>query len=245
MHEASLYESNCFVTLTYADEHLPAHGSLRKRDFVLFMKRLRLSIAPARVRYFHCGEYGAVTSRPHYHVLLFGYDFPDKRPWTVRNGLQVFRSEKLESLWSFGNTEIGSVTFESASYVARYVVDKITGSAAEAHYSRVDLATGEVIRVESEYSTMSRRPGIGAGWFAKYGKEVYPADSVVARGRLMKPPRFYDGQFEIVDPEGFSAVKRDRERKRRASAGDATEERLVDREICASAQLATYRKDEL
>jgi hypothetical protein len=40
-HESQLYPQNCFITLTFDNEHLNVDGSLVKRDYVLFMKRLR------------------------------------------------------------------------------------------------------------------------------------------------------------------------------------------------------------
>src|SRR4051794_29862641 len=40
-HEAKLHEENCFITLTYAPEHLPPGGTLVVKDFQDFMKRLR------------------------------------------------------------------------------------------------------------------------------------------------------------------------------------------------------------
>lgn len=41
IHEASMYDNNCFITLTYSPENLPPDGGLRKKHFQLFMKRLR------------------------------------------------------------------------------------------------------------------------------------------------------------------------------------------------------------
>ena len=80
VHEASMHEDNCFITLTFDDDHL-GDGSLKVSDFQNFMKRLRQAIAPKKVRFFHCGEYGAKLSRPHHHACLFGFDFPDKVLW--------------------------------------------------------------------------------------------------------------------------------------------------------------------
>lgn len=243
MHEASLHELNCFVTLTYSDAKLPDYGSLCKRDFQLFMKRLRARFPDAPIRFFHCGEYGSRSNRPHYHALLFGFDFPDKVFHSARNGMPVWRSATLEELWPDGLSEIGSVTFESAAYVARYVVDKVTGEAADAHYSVVDGETGEIVKIEPEYCTMSRRPGIGRGWFEQFGAEVYPEDGVVVRGHLQKPPRYYDVAFELGDPLGFCRVRRERERKRREE--ENTPERLQVREQVAKAKLTLLRRDAL
>lgn len=50
MHEASLYDKNCFVTLTYDEDYCPE--SLIPEHFVLFMKRLRKRYG-AGIRFFH------------------------------------------------------------------------------------------------------------------------------------------------------------------------------------------------
>lgn len=230
VHEASLHERNCFLTLTLSDAHLPADGSLDKRVFQLFMKRLRKRFPHDKIRYFHCGEYGDQFGRPHYHCCVFGFDFPDKEVWTTRKGFTVWRSPALEELWTLGNSEIGSVTFESAAYVARYIMKKITGPNADAYYE------GRL----PEYTTMSRRPGIGAEWFKQFGKEVYPADSVIMRGREMKPPRFYDDLYELQDRDGALEVARKRRAKRRLE--DETPERLEVIEQCVAARLTRLER---
>lgn len=40
-HESQMHHVSCFLTLTYDPEHLPACGSLDKRDLQLFWKALR------------------------------------------------------------------------------------------------------------------------------------------------------------------------------------------------------------
>lgn len=236
MHEASLYDENCFITLTYDDEHLPGNCSLDKGAFPKFMKRLRRRVNE-RVRYYHCGEYGDRFGRPHLHALLFGWDFRDKVPWSVRGKMQTWRSGFLEELWPFGQSEIGSLTFESAAYVARYVMKKRTGVNAWMSYQEVNLESGELSDPrEPEYSTMSRRPGIGKPWLDKYMCEVYPSDGVVMRGRLMKPPRYYDLAYELVDAAGALEVSRERRRARRRE--DETPERLAVRKQVAEARLS-------
>lgn len=199
-HEASLHEDNCFVTLTFKDECLPPGGSLDGKVFQDFMKRLRFRFGSG-IRFFHCGEYGEKFGRPHHHACLFNFDFGDKEIWRkTREGFPIWRSASLEELWPFGQSEIGSVSFESAAYVARYITKKVTGESAEAHYG------GR----KPEFVTMSRRPGIGKGWFDVFKSDVYPSDEVVLRGRVMRPPKYYDGQFELAYPSDFCDVKRKR-----------------------------------
>ena len=184
-HEASLYQDNCFITLTYSDEHLPSDKSLHVEHFQKFMKRLRKRFGEG-VRYYHCGEYGEKYMRPHYHACLFNFDFPDKKIWKENNGNRLYVSESLSELWPFGFVTIGDVTFESAAYVARYIMKKVNGDLAESHYERVDWETGEVYQLKPEYTTMSRRPGIGSNWFAKFKDDIFPQDYVVINGKKLK-----------------------------------------------------------
>jgi hypothetical protein len=234
------------LTLTYDDDYLPACG-LQKSDFQKFMKRLRKEFVHApscrcgigcvsRIRFYHCGEYGAMYGRPHYHALLFGFDFPDKRDEAMRRGYPVWRSPALERLWPFGISEIGTVTFDSAAYVARYLLKKL--DTATNPYVLVDEDTGVVTDQNPEYATMSRRPGIGKPWFEKYREEVYPLDQVFSRGFFMKPPRAYDLWFEMVDAgESLEVARR---RRRRGAAVDRTVERLIARDKVTQARVGRY-----
>ena len=240
MHEAQMHESSWFVTLTYDDDHLPEWGSLRKKDFQGFINKLRKARRGIRVRYFHCGEYGDETMRPHYHAALFGVAFPDMQFYMHRGEHRVWHSEELTDLWGKGLTEIGSLTFESACYIARYVTKKINGKRAESHYTRLDPETGELRRIEQEYATMSRRPGIGAGWYDRYKDEVYPSDEVVSRGRAMRPPRYYDKKLEESDPDLYKAVRKVRRANR--DKQNQTEDRLHVREVCTLARTKLFQQ---
>lgn len=193
--ESKLWRHNCFVTLTYDDEHLPSGGTLVREDLQKFLKRLRVGLSRSNSvyapRYFGCGEYGEQSARPHYHLILFNCRFDDQKHYSTRNGYDVFTSEKLQRYWKLGRTEIGSVTFESAAYVARYCVGKITGDAAEAHYR------GRL----PEFAAMSLKPGIGYNHFIRFRTDIYPNDFVVANGQKMAPPRYYDELLERFYPD--------------------------------------------
>lgn len=207
MHEASLHDENSFLTLTYDDNNLPVGGSLNKSHFQDFMKRLRKSIEPKRVRYYHCGEYGENFGRPHYHALLFGYRPGDLKYFSKKGENVCYTSQELSRVWPFGFSVVGDVTFESAAYVARYVMKKVTGPKAEVHYG------GRL----PEYTTMSRGSkklgtgGIGKGWFDKFKSDVYPRDGVVVRGHTSRPPRFYDNLLGREDPSTLALMKIKRE----------------------------------
>lgn len=198
VHEASMWKDNCFVTLTYNDRNLPkifGVPTLRPRDFVLFMKKLR-KVKPG-VRFLQAGEYGKL-GRPHHHAILFNCSFDsDKVIYGKRGDYKLYRSPTLERLWTCGFSSFGSVTFESAAYVARYTLKKVSGSRRGFR--------------EDEYCTMSRNPGIGASWFNKFVGDVFPSDEVVTRGGIIgKPPRYYDELYRRLNPVGYADVKRRR-----------------------------------
>lgn len=117
MAEAQKYSQNCFITLTYAKSPI----WLQKRDLQLFFKRLRKAIYPAKIKYFACGEYGTLKHRPHYHCIVFGYDFEDKYLWSKSpKGYPIFRSNTLEKIWTAGNSTVQAVTIDSCAYCALY-----------------------------------------------------------------------------------------------------------------------------
>ena len=210
-NEASLYDQNCFVTLTYSPENLPENGTLVPRDVQLFLKRLRKKYGD-KIRFFSCGEYGDNFGRPHYHLCLLNFDFPDKKIFRkTQRGDLIYRSDSLEKLWPYGHSEIGQVTFESAAYCARYITKKVTGKNAEAHYTRLDVETGELITKHPEFTNMSRRPGIGAPWLKQFSRDVYTHDALVIRGGTkVPPPRYYNNQYEVQNPEHYSQIKSNR-----------------------------------
>jgi hypothetical protein len=229
VHEAQLYEQNSFITLTYDDEHLPYGGTLVKKHFQDFMKRLRKHIYPRKVRYYHCGEYGDQLKRPHYHACLFNVDFSeDKVLFSERDGNLLYTSETLQVLWPYGFSTVGDLTFESAAYCARYVLKKVTGKNHDDHYLRCD-EDGVAFWLEPEYTTMSRRPGIGKDWYDKYKSDVFPSDEVPVPGSgvFKKVPRYYEALLESEDPDAYEQIKEERKAFRLEHAGEYSPDRLM------------------
>ncbi len=232
MHEAQMHEKNSFLTLTYATEHLPRDGSLDVRDWQKFAKRTRKKMGP--FRFYHCGEYGELNGRPHYHALLFGLDFSeDRKVFKIHRGNNLYRSKLLEDLWPYGHATIGKLTFESAAYVARYVMKKVTGDQASTHYQ------GK----KPEYTTMSRRPGVGTTWYKKYRDETYNWDSVIVNTKETRPPKFYDNMYEIEEPEKYFAITAKRIQAAKKHADNNTPERLEVRERIQEIKSDRYKRD--
>lgn len=267
VHEASLYENNAFVTLTLSDEKYPADGSGSLRQIQLFMMRLRKMIYPARVRFVAVSEYGSKGWRLHYHLILFGYDFADKYIWGQSpNGHWRFRSATLEKLWtdpkdgvSYGHCELGSVTPESCAYVGKYVLKKVGGSVASKHYLKPHAVTGQLVRLRPEFSTMSKKPGLGSGWFDKFECDAFPSDSLRLGNRSVRVPRYYDRKLkgrslspdsrpdDLVPKDDLTPIRR----KRRVNArkpsvvANSTPERLATRAEVLRLKLASRQSGEL
>lgn len=234
IHEASLWPENSFVTLTYRDSALPYDGSLVKKHFQDFMKRLRESLAwrdendkkhYRTLRYYMCGEYGEKLSRPHYHALLFNYWPADCQLWKISNGSALYTSDSLESLWGHGICAIGEVTHESAGYCARYASKKITGRKAYDYYQR-ETDDGTRVWLQPEYAEQSRRPGIGGDWYDRFKGDIFPDDFVVIENGKYKTPRYYSDKYEIENPEEFERIKARRIANAEKHADNNTPERL-------------------
>jgi len=251
MHEASLHDDNCFITLTYNSENIPSDGGLVKADFQKFMKRLRKRFPDKKIRYFMCGEYGDNSNRPHYHAVLFGFTFNDCILATRSNsGFDVYTSPTLESIWGLGFVTVGSVTFESCAYVARYVMKKINGPLANQidpdtglkPYDRFDSLTGEIVEVIPEYCAMSRRPGIAHDWIMKYATDCYPKGFTTINGVQVGLPRYYDQVIESEQPELFAPVKEARIQAAYDNSDENSESRLRQKLIVKEAQNSQLKR---
>lgn len=158
----------CFLTLTYEK----TDGSLHVDDVQRFIKRLRKRIAPLKVRYFLCGEYGSKGLRPHYHLVLFGFRPSDMVIFREKDNL--YTSSMIDEIWRSDQTmpstrvpgfhSIGDITFDSLIYVAKYL-------------QKLSKHPDGTVR---PFTIMSRRPGIAlsrlhhsdSGVFYIHGKKI-------------------------------------------------------------------------
>lgn len=233
VHEAKLHERNCFVTLTLAEHQV----SLDHRQWVLFAKRARRKLGP--FRFFMAGEYGELNARPHYHACLFGVDFDDKvSHGRSPGGAKLYTSETLTALWGLGWTSLGEVTFQSAAYVARYVMKKITGGSADAHYQgRVP----EYCRCSTGGRSGLR--GLGYGWFDRYGgSDVAPTGSVLVNGVRSSPPRYYRKLLREKFPLSYRLSQYDQAVKRDALERDDAPDRLEAKAKVLDARLGLLKR---
>lgn len=244
VHEASLYDDNCFITLTYNNDNVPIDGGLNYSHFQLFMKRLRKRFPNDTIRFYMCGEYGENYGRPHYHACLFGFNFPDRVLHSrTGSGFFIYTSRILESLWSYGFSSVADFSFESAAYVARYVMKKITGQAAKRHYEVLDEMTGEIYNRSPEFCRMSLKPGIGARWWDKFGQsDVVPRDKVVINGVESTVPRYYDKLLRRYNLLQYDDAKTRRALDNYSRRDDNTDARLSVKEQVVKARLSKLHR---
>lgn len=178
-HELNDWHDSCFITLTYDDYHLPHYlgdclypPTLRKRDLVLFLKRLRKTL-DRRIKYFCCGEYGAETQRPHYHLILFGVSDRDRDREAVMSCWQKCDWKVQE------NKSFGTVEFESIRYTAKYIFKQTSGKMRDLE---------EEFR-ERQFVIMSK--GLGKNWALRNREQIISNKSISVRGVMQSVPRYY------------------------------------------------------
>lgn len=232
-HENKMHDFSCFLTLTYDEEYLPEGNTLVKRDVQLFMKKLRKK-TKKKLKYYLSGEYGENLDRPHYHIILFGYDFPDRKYFKSIQGNRYYTSDELAEVWDKGHHLIGSVTFDSCAYVASYVTKKITGEMAKTHY-------GDRL---PEFSCISNRPGIGLSWLSAYKDDIFNGDGLVVTngGKKVRPARYYNDKLLIMDESEAEICRVKRLQLAKMLADDNTPERLDVKERIITHNRKNYRR---
>lgn len=242
MHEASLYDRNSFLTLTYRD---PAPLSLEVDHVQRFFKRWRERIRPQKLRYFLGGEYtefkeetGSPGGRPHWHAIVFGVDFADRKECGKSpSGELLYRSAVLESLWPYGFSSVGNVSFESAAYVARYSMKKLSGDGKHDYYDVIDPDSGEIFPRRKELMTCSK--GIGWNWLRLYWQDV-KRGRVVVRGHEANAPRYYMKKMRHLAVMDEVELERHQEAVKRFP--DSSPERLAAREAVIKARVGLLKR---
>lgn len=231
MHETELHKDNSFITLTYDDLHLPKGKTLVYKHYQQFMKDLRKT---HKVRFFMCGEYGENEQRPHYHAIIFGHAWrEDRYYWKKSKGKPLYRSPELERIWKWGDSTIGNVDPDSAAYVARYNLKKITGQQSEQHYRLVDQETGEITYRTPEFIKMSLKPGIGKDWLRLYWPDIKNGKTIF-KGTEGIAPKYYRNYLKKL--EIYKDIEDELQYQAFIHKGDNTPERRQDKEQVAIAR---------
>lgn len=201
-HEGKHHDRKIFLTLTYDDENLPQFGSLETRHLQLFIKRLRKAIAPIKIRYYACGEYGDTTRRAHYHAIIFGWEPTDGRLHSVgSSGDPLYVSKLISRLWTFGHHLYSPANEATFGYVARYSVKKQTGQTGKEVYKHLDDDTGELTQIKPPFAIMSLKPMIGADHLEKFKDDYLRLGSTIINGTRKPLPMAYVRKLKKSHPD--------------------------------------------
>lgn len=265
-HEARFVGVASFLTLTYDDAHLPwdtlrlsdagrrqalrwpnsvlpFRGSLRRRDVVLFMKRLRKALWEShavRVRAYVVGEYGGRNLRPHYHLCLFGFDFRDDRraAGESKQGHPMFTSAQLSALWGMGMCWVNEMGQEVAQYAAKYAL-KSQGERCELRMTR-----DGVVEIAPPFDGLPRGKALGLPWLDQFWSDVFPRGLVVLRGGVELPaPAAYMKVLKERDEDLFEAIAEQRSIEGLKRLEDFMPQRLEARQTVAHARASQSKRD--
>lgn len=218
------HEQNCFLTLTYENNPVRLH----KEHMQKFIKRLRKKIEPIKIRYFSCGEYGDRGLRPHYHIIIFGYDFADKQ--YVRKSasdIPIYESKELNELWPHGMAITQEANVNTIRYSAKYS-------------TKLKENLPNHLKKYPEFNTMSNDLGIKQA--LKKMDTYMMTDEIYIDGFSYKIPdillRKYAKDILQYDDENAKlftkAYKNNREQKRTVIEELKTRERLAQKKILHS-----------
>lgn len=216
MLETLCHSDNAFVTLTYADDTLPADLSLDPATLQRFLKRLRVRLN-YKVRYYAVGEYGDQSERPHYHLVLFGYATCLKGRSVYRRGRDhcCSQCDQIRVAWGLGNVSLGTVTTQSVGYVCGYMTknmrrtDDVRLKGRWPEFARMSLKPGigadalwEVADVDMRYGITDREGDVQVG--LRHGGTIRPYGRYLRRklremvGRDVKAPPFEDEELRAM-----------------------------------------------
>lgn len=181
MQQYKIADTAHFITLTYDTQNVPitqrGFMDLRKRDFQLFIKRLRKAQHRYNrgkngmpIKYYGVGEYGGKTMRPHYHAIMFNAEM-----------------ELIQPAWQLGSVHYGQVTEASVGYTLKYI------------------SKGRVIPLhknddrQKEFSLMSK--GLGMNYITMAMMRWHMADlenrmyCTLNDGKKVAMPRYYKNKL--------------------------------------------------
>lgn len=197
---------------------------LQPKDLTDFIKRLRSAFARGKyrvthedgstevltfpkndnIRFYACGEYGDKNQRPHYHLIVFNLNVPDKKfLFTNGAGSLNYTSDLIKSIWNKGLISLCPVTWETCAYTARYVMKKQKGPQSAEYYASQGLVP--------EFVRMSRNPGIARDYYEQHKWDIYWYDSIYLKKgekvEKVRPSRYYDKLFDIDEHEYLEKLK--------------------------------------
>ena len=182
-HELIETEGNkaIYFTMTYRPEDLRITakvkevkkdklGTIWREDVNKFIDRMKIKYG--KFRYMYCAEYGPVTWRPHYHMIIFGID------------VNEISREEIEERWKLGHVDKSElyVTDYCIQYVVGYISKKLKNGA-----KKVNSYKGN----NRQEPYMASSPGLGQKWCDKNVEEWSKTLKIGYEGAQVSVPRYY------------------------------------------------------
>lgn len=200
--EAIVSESAYFVTLTYEDEHLMYNGdgipSLSRWEIQTFIKKIRRENAKhtdAKLKYYIAGEYGDMTMRPHYHIIMFNLHNELKKDIKLKDGKIT---DVFTQIWKKGNTTIDECNMATLTYSTKYIMKQ-----------RKHRKAFQEVQLEPPFSLMSK--GLGLNWLTpEMKRKIHNEVQLFAtfNGIKIPLPRYFRDKI-FTSNEDKSRVKRE------------------------------------
>lgn len=119
-YESKCHERKCFVTLTYAESSY----ILVRKDIQDWLKRFRIALdrtTGEKIRIFEAGEYGTIRGRPHFHVIIYGWNDEKPRYLGINKKKQIlYQSKLIQDTWGLGRTSYQEFNEHEIPYIALY-----------------------------------------------------------------------------------------------------------------------------
>lgn len=202
--ESKTTQFSSFLTLTYNDDNLPLNKNglptLCRDEFNSFLKRIREYYGYKSIRYLACGEYGSQTSRPHYHLCLFGVSVSRllencQHYHQNSHGIicEDFKGWHTKDKKPKGGVLIAPFSFDTAFYVSKYLLKK------------KNIKFYKDLGIEPEFVSQSRRPGLGYQYALEHKERLCNDGFIRCNGKKYKIPRYFIDK--ILDEEQQDELK--------------------------------------
>lgn len=180
--EQKLYDPDqvCFLTLTYDASCVPDQlDHTHAQQFLHNLRTILKREEDAKLRYFMCGEYGGRNGRPHFHLILYGFDFFKKGRIFEKapSGSYLYTHQYIDRAWHRGIATFGELTAASAMYVAQYTQKKL-------------IDNDPFLDRKAPYIQMSRRPGIGQEYILTHAGKIQEDGGLYLNGNFVPVNRY-------------------------------------------------------
>ena len=155
INESKYHKKACFITLTFDNKILLDKNSKAvkyganasfvfninnsKEYFKKFIKRVRKKFSDKSIIFFHIGEYGEKTHRPHHHCILYGINFEEDRfeIEKSKSGKTQYFSKTLAELWACGRCTVQDLNSNNTIYICQYTLKKFKNNELNKKYKSI------------------------------------------------------------------------------------------------------------